>query len=91
MPEHTGLIRLAPDVLFQDLESEVVFLNMNNDRYYGLDEIGTFMWRLLTEHDDIEQVIKLAIREFDTDEATVRRDITRLIEQLTQANIAVTV
>jgi hypothetical protein len=90
MSEQTSLIQLAPDVLYQDLEDEAVFLNMNDNHYYGLDVTGTRMWRLLSEHDDLESVIKQMLKEFDTDEATLRRDVAGLIEKLTQAGLIVT-
>jgi hypothetical protein len=89
MSAKTGTLRLAPDVLFQDLASEAVFLNLKNDRYYGLDEIGTRIWTLLSEQGDLESVIVQMLNEFDTDETTLRRDITALVEVMTQAGLAI--
>ena len=87
MSEQT-VLELAPNILFQDLDGEAVFLNLSDDNYYGLDEVGTFIWKLLTEHGDLEFVVAQVLKEFESDEVTVRRDIEALIDQLRQAGLA---
>jgi len=89
VPEHNNGFQLAQDILFQELGDEAVFLSMKNDHYYGLDQIGTKMWRLLTEQGDIESVVQRLVHEYETDEATLRRDITDLIEKMTRAGLIV--
>ena len=77
----------SPEVAFTDVEGETVLLNLQTERYYGLDEVGTRFWQLLTEHERVEAVVPLMLAEFDVDEATLRQDLTSLISELTEAGL----
>ena len=80
-------IIVSQDVLFQNLDDEVVLLNLGNERYYGLDPIGTRMWELLTERGDPEAIIAQLLSEFEVGEATLRADLARLIDELQKAGL----
>ena len=82
-------LRPASNVLFQELEGEMVLLNLETERYYGLDDVGTRFWQLLTEHGDIEHVLTQMIAEFDVDEATIRADVEKLVSELSTAGLLV--
>ena len=82
-----GRIRVSPDILFQELDDEAVLLNLVDDQYYGLDDIGTRMWQLLEAHGEVETVISHLLAEYDVEEAVLRQDLAELIEQLTAANL----
>jgi len=80
-------IALAPDMLFQELEGETVLLNLRDESYYGLDDVGTRVWQLLGEHGDIESIVSTMLGEYDVDEATLRRDVAQLIAALLDAGL----
>ncbi len=50
--------RVQPDddVIYQALKDEIVLLNMKNQQYFGLDDVGSDMWKLLVEYGDVETV-----------------------------------
>jgi Coenzyme PQQ synthesis protein D (PqqD) len=75
-------IRISDDVVFRDLSGEAVILNLSSGVYFGLDEIGTRMWHLLTEYGDEEEVIKVLLMEYEVQERQVRQDLQDLIRQL---------
>ncbi len=80
-------ITIPPDVLAQAMADEVVLLNLGNDHYYGLDPVGTRMWELLKERGEPEAILPQLLSEFEIDEATVRRDLAKLIDELQQAGL----
>ena len=41
-------VRVAPDVLFRLAGEEAVLLNLNTERYLGLNLVGTRMWSVLS-------------------------------------------
>ena len=45
-------VEISPEALFQELDGETVLLNLQSERYYGLDDVGTRMWQLLAENGD---------------------------------------
>ena len=58
-------ISVHQDVLFRDLGGEAVLLNLKTGRYYGLDEVGTRMWLLLTQHGRVEAAYRVLLDEYD--------------------------
>ena len=65
-----------------------MLLNLTNEKYFGLDDVGTRVWQLLTEHDGkTEPVIKQMLGEYQVDEATLRQDITNLIADMVVAEL----
>ena len=79
----------APGVVFQEIEGETVLLDVEAERYYALDEVGSRCWELLAEHGDLEKVVASMLAEFDVDEATLRSDLEGLLEQLSAAGLVV--
>ncbi len=77
----------APDVLFQPVADEAVLLNLNDNHYYGLDDIAARMWQLLEEHGDADLLMQQMLDEFDVDEATLRTDLTALLARWEQRGL----
>lgn len=81
-------IVLSPDVLFQELEGESVLLNLANEQYYGLNQVGTDIWEVLVEEKgDVETAIKRLLAVYDVTEDTLRQDMDALFTQWKKAEI----
>ncbi len=80
-------VTIAPDVLFQELDEETVLLNLASEQYFGLDNVATRMWQLLSKCDDVDAVIVQLMTEFDVDQATLRKDLAKLITKLDEAGL----
>ena len=80
--EPTPHFIFSPEVLFQPLGDEAVLLNLQNNRYYGLNEVGARMWQLLQEHGELDAVVAQMVVEYEVDDATLRQDLQTLIAQL---------
>jgi Coenzyme PQQ synthesis protein D (PqqD) len=79
----------SPDVLWRELDGQVVLLDVAGEHYYMLDEVGTRIWRLLDEHHDVEAVVAGLLDEFEVDEATVRADVAELLGRLRESGLIV--
>jgi hypothetical protein len=51
-------------VLFRDLAGEGVLLELDSGRYFGLNETGTRMWRLLAQHGRVEAALEVLLGEY---------------------------
>lgn len=80
-------IELSPEVMFQDLGSESILLDMNGSSYYGLDAVGTRFWELLAGGNDLDGAVAHLLETFDVDEATLRGDLDRLVAELREAGL----
>lgn len=77
----------SPEVLVQELEGEAVLLDLQSERYFGLDDVGTRIWQHLTTHGRLDRVCDAMQDEFDVDPETLRADVLRLVEELVSVGI----
>ena len=74
---------LVPDnVLFRELEGESVILDLDSEQYFGLDEVGTRMWRLITEAASIGAAFDELVAEYDVEAEVLGKDLSELIDTL---------
>ena len=81
----------SPDVVFRDLEGEAVILDLASGTYFGLNEVGTRVWRLVDEGRDASQIIEIVASEYQADRTTIARDVERLLDDLRTRRLIVTV
>jgi predicted transcriptional regulator len=83
----SAIVTPSPEVLVQELDGEAVLLNLESERYFGLDDVGTRVWQHLVEYRRLERVCEEMQKEYDVDESTLRGDVLRLVEELIDAGI----
>ncbi|QQS47686.1 MAG: PqqD family protein [Acidobacteriota bacterium] len=72
----------SPETLINIIEGESVLLNLKNESYYGLDEVGTRMWELLTTSNTLQEVYDALLDEYDVTPQTLKEDMLDLISTL---------
>jgi Coenzyme PQQ synthesis protein D (PqqD) len=80
-------ISIPADVLISNVEDESVILNLDSERYFGLDEVGTRFMSLLTTSSTIQAAYEVLVEEYDVDEAVLRRDLAELLEKLLEQGL----
>lgn len=83
-------VSVAPDVLHQELGGETVLLNLTNESYFGLDEVGTRIWQVLAETSSPSEVVTRLLVEYDVTPEQLRGDVERLVMQLAEAGLVST-
>ena len=69
-------------VLIRHLDGESVLLNLETERYFGLDATGTRMWEVATESESIEAAYAALLQEFEVEPETLRANLAELIARL---------
>ena len=69
-------------ILVRLLDQESVLLNLETERYFGLDETGTRMWQLLTTSPDIDAAYRELLAEYDVQPELLRENLTELVGHL---------
>ena len=78
----------VPDgVLVQELQGESVLLNVNTENYYGLDEVGTRMWTVLSEASSVADAIDTLLDEYEVERATLESDVSDLLTELLEKKL----
>jgi len=80
-------VRVPDDVLISNLQDESVILNLDSERYYGLDDVGTRMLSALSTSNSIGAAYELLLEEYDVEGEVLRRDLLSLVEQLVNQGI----
>jgi len=70
------------DVLFQELQGEAVLLNLKSGVYFGLDPVGTRIWKLFAEHEVLSEVAQAVVAEYDVAEDRCSEDLLKLVDDL---------
>jgi Coenzyme PQQ synthesis protein D (PqqD) len=83
-------VKLSDDVLISDLQGESVILNVNSQRYYGLDKVGTRFLTLLSNSESIEHAFEALLAEYDVEAEQLRVDLTDLLQELSDQGLVET-
>jgi Coenzyme PQQ synthesis protein D (PqqD) len=75
-------MKLNPDVVFRDLDGEAVILDLGSGTYFGLNQVGTRVWQLISEGSDESHIVDSIASEYDGDRATIAADVSRLLNDL---------
>ena len=80
-------VKIPDDVLISKLQEESVILNLDSERYYGLDDVGTRILSVLTTSDSIEAAYETLVKEYDVDPQVLRQDLLELIQNLVDQGV----
>ena len=80
----------VPDgVLISHLQEESVILNLESERYFGLDDVGTRFLTVLTSSETLEAAHQKLATEYDVDPEVLREDLLALVENLVEQGLLI--
>jgi hypothetical protein len=65
-----------------ELNAETVILDFNKGAYFGLDEIGTLIWRLLQQPQLVSALCDAVAEQYEVTRAGCEQDVIHLLETL---------
>ena len=74
-------LTVSKDVVFRDLDGESVLLHLESGRYYGLDEVGSRIWTLLTKGETIAEIETQLLSEYEVEQSRLHSDIVKLLRE----------
>ena len=77
-------VAVPQNVLIRFLDKESVLLNIETERYFGLDETGTRMWQLVTTAPNLESAYQQLLDEYDVEPEPLRKDLIELMNRLVE-------
>jgi hypothetical protein len=75
-------IKLSPGVMARRVGKEMFILSVKSECYFGLDEVGSRMFSLLTEGASVGDTLRLLESEYAADREKLRSDLESLIQEL---------
>lgn len=77
-------VSVPADVLINEIAGESVLLNLDGGRYFGLDNVGTDMWKALTTSASIAHALAQLTMLYDADADAVKSDLENLVSRLAE-------
>ena len=73
---------IPEQVRFREIDGEAILLNLDSGVYFGLDEVGTRVWNLISEKHTLGDIQGKMIQEFDVSQSRLSKDLNLLIREL---------
>ena len=87
MVSFAGRAAAPAHVLVRFLDREAVLLNLETEQYFGLDEIGTRMWQLVTASPSIDAAYQELLAEFDVEAEMLHSNLAELLSRLVDSGL----
>ncbi len=84
-------VQLSDDVVWRELDEQIVIFDTARNQYFGLEGSGGAMWQALVENGSTEAALKSLADDFDADPAELRRDLDTLVKNLVERGLLQTV
>jgi hypothetical protein len=72
----------STDQVSSNLVDEVVILNRKSGVYYGLNDVGVFLWNLIQEPKTVNEIRDAILEEYEVDFDRCERDLFALLQKL---------
>ena len=83
--------RFLSSVSSREFDGEWVVLDLRHGNYFGLDETGTRIWRLIEQHQTLDAVLTALSDEYEATRDTLERDLMHLAAELSEKGLLVVV
>ncbi len=83
------LFRRNQEMIHTEIDNEIVMMSIENQAYFGLDEIGALIWNRSENIISINDLIPDILKTYEVDEAILRKDLNELLESMLEKNLIV--
>ena len=77
-----SIVVVSQDQVSCDLSGESAILNLKAGVYYGLNEVGTRVWKLIQEPKRVSELRDAILEEYEVDPHRCETDIMALLQDL---------
>jgi hypothetical protein len=77
---------VSPQVVSCDLAGEAAILNMQSGVYYGLNAIGSHIWRLMQVPQTVTELCRAIVEAYDVTPGC-ERDMLELLQELADSGL----
>lgn len=77
-------VTVNKDYVYCNVEDEMVLLGMEDGIYYGLNQVGAFIWEQIIEPKTIDQIRDAILDEYEVEKSECERDLIDLLNLLAE-------
>ena len=75
------------EVFTSEIDEEVVMMNVDTGRYFGMDDVGSRIWKLLKERIRVKEIVNTLLKEYDVSEEECTNDVIEFLNELKNNNL----
>lgn len=84
---HTDVVVASRSQLSTSVGSETVILHTDKGEYFGLNEVGASIWRLVQQPRSVEEIKSELVSEYDVTPEQCEEDLMQILAQLVEAGL----
>jgi hypothetical protein len=81
------VLQRKTDMLFNEIDGEVVMLSIENSEYYGMDKVGSRIWELLEKPLTFKELVAKLMDEYEVTEEQCGEDTMAFLKKLTDKKL----
>jgi hypothetical protein len=81
------LISRNPSVVTAEVDGEILMLNIDKGDYFGLDNIGSDIWRRIEPPCSLAELIDRLAADYDADRATIAADVRTFLGRMVAQDV----
>jgi hypothetical protein len=81
------IISRSPSVLTAEVGGEIVMMSIEHGHYFGLDDIGSDIWKRLDQPRAFSDLIDGLVADYDADRAIIAADVRVLLERMAEQDV----
>jgi hypothetical protein len=78
----SATVKASDDLLVSEFGTELVILNLKDGVYFGLEDVGVRIWKLLQEPTTVPAIRDVLVSEYDVDTCRCENDVRSLLAVL---------
>ena len=77
-----AIITKNSELLSSEIDNEIVMMNVETGKYYGMNSIGSEIWRLLDEPKELKDIHASLLSNFKVEKATCEIEVQSYLKHL---------
>ena len=86
--QSTDCFSISDEVLSQEVNGETVLLDLEDESYFSLNEVGTRIWQLIQSEQTVAATLDTLCDEYEVSREQLEVDVEELLDKLTDAGLA---
>jgi hypothetical protein len=82
-----AVISRSPSVLAAEVDGEIVMMSIEQGRYFGLDDIGSDIWKRIEQPCSFAALVDALATDYDADRGTIAADVTALLNRMAEQDV----
>jgi Coenzyme PQQ synthesis protein D (PqqD) len=81
------MISRSPSVVTAEVDGEIVMMSIEQGRYFGLDDIGSDIWKRIEPPCSFATLIDRLAADYEADRATIAADVRSLLGRMVEQDV----